>query len=602
MDFDRDRLSNTLGAHEREDGSVVFRVYAPNADAVRLTGDFCDFGEGLNMRRDEDGVYSCTLSPGMIKKGDFYGFAVEKDGKRVLKNDPFATALQPHSLGSSCFSPPSPFAWSDDEYLKARRLCCAEEGNYGFPVHVYEVHLGSFHRDLASYRAAAAFFADYLPEMGFTHIELLPIIEHPYGGSWGYQALGFYAPSARYGEAQDLMAFVDTLHKAGIGVIFDLPLAHFPKDEKGLVRFDGTPLFEYADPARAYIPEWDTLGFNLGSDFVRAFLIGACLNLVEVYHADGIRIDAVSAILYRDYGRKEGEWTRGEDGSNISAEGVSFLRALNRAVAQEHSDVLMIAEESTAFPLVTAPIASGGLGFSMKWNMGWANDIFSYLEIDPFFRKHRHDALTFPIWYADSERFLLPVSHDEVVYGKRSLFSKMWGEDALKEATFRVFYTWMLSFPGKKLTFMGTEYGQRNEWNFNAFLDFELLIHPMHRRLHDFVKRANHFYLNSPALYEMDYAKDGFAWFDAEGREENAVSFFRFAKDGGTVFCAFSFAGGGTFEIPLPRGRWRVLFDASDDEAKGQIVSRSLTRTAPYALLLSPLPLPKTKSKKEETP
>lgn len=582
---DGTRIWREYGVHRCRNGGFRFRVYAPRADEVRLTGDPFDWKDGIPMIREADGSFSCELPDGVFFEGDHYGYRITHAGKTVLKNDPVAFLSQPHSYGSSRVYPfPRGYAWKDGGYLLTRRLRVKDGCAVCQPMNIYEVHLGSFRADCSDYHSAADHLAPYLSRMGYTHLELLPIGEFPFGGSWGYQCLGYFAPSARYGMPEDLMYLVDRMHREGIGVILDFVPAHFPRDEKGLRLFDGTPLYEYESPLRAEMPGWGTLCFDHGKDYVRDFLISSALFFIEQYHIDGLRVDAVSSMLYRDYGREQGRWEPNAKGDNVSEEGVGFLREFNRAIKERFPDVLTFAEESSAWEGVTKPVMYGGLGFSMKWNMGWANDLFSYLALDPVYRQYHHEALTFPLCYAFSEHFLLPISHDEVVYGKRSLFSKLHGDRAAKDAAFRTFFTYFMTFPGKKLTFMGSEFGQENEWNWQSYVEFNLLADPLHRDLHAFVASLNRFYLRSPPLYECDDSWDGFSWVSHDRREQNLIAYLRRDKRGKELLCIVCFAGCGeiTTDFNLS-GEWNVLFSSTPHVPS--IWKTGMRLIAPFALI-----------------
>lgn len=578
-----------MGAHRTSDGHAVFRVYAPNAEAVRLTGDFTQWSDGVPMRRMENGVFEILVSGNAVSEGMHYGFRVRGNGGEILKNDPFAFLSQPHSYGSSRFYPfTRNYIWRDAAYMTERRRCRMTDKEQAFPIpmNIYEVHLDSFRPDCRDYRRAAAFLPTYLKKMGYTHLELMPLCEYPYGGSWGYQCLSYFAPTARFGMPEDLMYLVDCMHQAGIGVLLDWVPAHFPKDEKGLYEFDGTPLYEYADWRRAEMPGWGTRCFDLGKQAVRRFLIASALFWLEQYHIDGLRVDAVSAMLYRDYGREAGKWLPDEQGGNVNEDGVSFLRELNDTVHRLHPDVLMIAEESGMWEGVTADTKAGGLGFSYKWNMGFVHDTLSYCSVDPIFRRYHHDSMTKPLRYAFQERYVLSISHDEVVYGKRSLFSKMWGDSAQKAEAFLVYYTFFLTFPGKKLLFMGSEYGQVNEWNWQDFLDLSLLSDRTHARLHDYVRRLNALYLATPALWECDHSPEGFEWL-AEERDGNLLAYVRRDRQQGELLCVFCFAGAGEQVLALPSEQtWRIV--ASTAGMIGQPLEAIPVWQAPFAILAVP--------------
>ena len=469
------------------------------------------------------------------------------------KADPFAFALEEPPKTASIIHQLD-YVWNDEEWMAQR----AERNAIDGPWSVYEVHLGSWRRvpeegnRPLTYRELAQQLGDYVTEMGFTHVELMPVTEHPFYGSWGYQTVGYFAPTARYGTPQDLMLLIDTLHQRGIGVIMDWVPSHFPADEHGLVYFDGTHLYEHADPQQGFHPEWRSYIFNYGRNEVRNFLISSALFWLDKYHIDGIRVDGVASMLYRDYARRQGEWTPNQHGGRENLEAVDFLRRLNEMVYAQYPGVQTIAEESTAWPMVTRPTYSGGLGFGMKWNMGWMHDMLDYMGKEPIYRKYHHNQLTFSIWYAFQENFMLPLSHDEVVYGKGSLLGRMPGDDWQKFANLRLLLGYMYAHPGKKLLFMGGEFGQWNEWNHDTSLDWHLLDAEMHRRLRNWVGDLNRLYRRQPALHEFDFSQEGFSWVDVENAERSTVSFLRKGKSADeTVLVACNFT-------PMPRHNYRV--------------------------------------------
>ena len=538
-----------LGFHEQKspDGSVeyVFRTWAPRADAVSVVGDAFGWDSGVLMDRVTDGgIWEAKIPDRGDVVGSFFKYRVVNGGEARLKADPYALAQETLGKSASIARTLSDCEWHDEAWMKYRasRFDRVKGHYFSAPLNIYEVHLGSWRTrggqstadggNYLNYREIADLLVPYVKEMGYTHVELLPVMEHPYDGSWGYQITGFFAPSARYGSPEDFMYFVDTLHAAGVGVILDWVGAHFPKDEHGLADFDGTPTYEYQGADRMEHKAWGTRCFDVGRPEVQSFLISNALFWLERYHADGLRIDAVASMLYLDYDRRPGEWTPNPDGGNISREAVAFFRKMNSAIFERHPDVLMIAEESTAFPLVTKPVSEGGLGFNFKWNMGWANDMFSYVAADPFFRGKMHDKLTFPLVYAFSENFILPVSHAEVVHGKCSLIGKMHGDYDDKFAQMRVFMTNMMTLPGKKLTFMGTEFAPFREWDHKNQLEWFMLRYPRHAEMRRYVKALNALYLASPELWEIDDSWEGFRWIDADMARDNIAAYRRFAADG----------------------------------------------------------------------
>jgi 1,4-alpha-glucan branching enzyme len=482
----------------------------------------------------------------------------------VKKADPFAFCAEaPPLTGSRAWNPD--YDWGDAAWMAARRGANALDA----PMSIYEMHLGSWRRvpeeadRFLSYREIAQPLAEYLLEMGFTHVELMPITEHPFYGSWGYQTTGYFAPTARYGSPEDFMYLVDTLHQHGIGVILDWVPSHFPSDEHGLVYFDGTPLYEHADPKQGFQPEWSSQVFNYGRNEVRGFLISSALYWLERYHLDGLRVDGVASMLYLDYGRKNGEWVANRHGGRENIEAIEFLRLLNQAVYRDHPDVQTMAEESTSWPMVSAPVYLGGLGFGLKWNMGWMHDTLNYMSQDPIHRKFHHSQLTFSIWYAFFENFLLPLSHDEVVYGKKSLLNRMPGDSWRQFANLRLLYGYMWGHPGKKLMFMGGEFGQRSEWAHDDSLEWHLLQYPEHAGLRRWVADLNRLYRSEPALYQVDFDKSGFEWVDCNDSEQSVVTFLRRPHGGGAallVICNFTPVPRMNYIVGVPEGGfWREI-------------------------------------------
>ena len=460
------------------------------------------------------------------------------------------------------------YTWNDSEWMKSRQ----ERNSLQGPYSVYEVHLGSWRRKVEdgnrylTYREIAHELADYVKELGCTHVELLPVMEHPFYGSWGYQTLGYFSPSSRYGTPEDFMYMVDHLHNEGIGVILDWVPSHFPSDEYGLVYFDGTHLYEHSDRRKGFHPEWNSYIFNYGRYEVSAYLLSSALFWLEKYHIDGLRVDAVASMLYLDYARKEGEWEPNKYGGNENLEAISFLKKLNESIYREYPDVQTIAEESTSWPMVTRPVYTGGLGFGMKWNMGWMHDTLDYFSKDPVFRKYHHDELTFSIWYAFSENFMLPLSHDEVVYGKGSILNKMPGDDWQKFANLRLLYGYMYGHPGKKLVFMGGEFGQWNEWYHESSLDWHLLQYPNHQGLLKWFQDLNRLYRNEPALFERDFENPGFEWIDFKDWESGVIAFIRKGKedtDPLLVICNMTPVPRDNYRVGVPeKGYWRELLNS----------------------------------------
>ena len=565
------RLYEKFGAHPLrhlgQDG-VIFTVWAPNARSVSVIGDFNQWDVArhpLKARDDESGIwegYIPGLAQGCIYK---YHIVSRYQDYQVDKGDPYAFYWEaPPKTASRAWS--LDYEWGDDDWMRGRR----EANRLQAPLAIYEVHLGSWQRvpeegdRSLTYRELAHRLTHYVCEMGYTHVELLPVTEHPFYGSWGYQTTGYFAPTARYGTPQDFMYLVDHLHRHGIGVILDWVPSHFPSDEHGLSYFDGTYLYEHADPKRGYHPDWNSYIFNYGRNEVRCFLGSSALFWLDKYHIDGLRVDAVASMLYLDYGRKTGEWIPNAHGGKENLDAVRFLRDLNEAVYRDHPDVQTIAEESTAWPMVSRPLYLGGLGFGMKWNMGWMHDSLQYFSKDPLYRKHQHDRLTFSMVYAFSENFILPLSHDEVVHGKGSLIGKMPGDEWQRFANLRALYGYMYGHPGKKLLFMGDDFAQVREWNHDASLDWHVLHTPLHQGVHNWVKDLNRCYRTEPALHLRDFEQSGFAWTGGHDWEQSVLSFLR--SDGHEtilVVCNFTPVPRGNYRLGVPRGgMWRELLNS----------------------------------------
>ena len=520
-----------LGAHplnlDGEDG-VYFAVWAPNALRVSAVGDFNHWdGRVHQMRKLPSGIFEIFI-PG-VKAGDNYKYEIKlKTGLTYLKADPYGNAAQLRPETASVVADLRNFKWEDKEFIKKRKTFQKENA----PISVYELYLGSFlapkdDEEYANYREIADKLIPYVKEMGYTHVELMPVMEHPLDASWGYQVIGYYAPTARYGTPEDFMYFVNELHKAGIGVILDWVPAHFPRDIYGLSSFDGTSLYENPDEQRRSHPHWGTLVFDYGRPEVSNYLIANALFWVEKFHADGIRMDAVASMLYLDYGRNPGEWTANIYGGNENLEAVELIKHLNSMMGKRNPGVLRIAEESTAWPMVTGSLEDGGLGFDLKWNMGWMNDYLDYIKYDPYFRSHHHSELTFSMIYAYSEKFMLVFSHDEAVHGKSSMLGKMPGEREQKFANLRLTYAYMFTHPGRKLLFMGQDIGEFSEWNEMRQTEWELLKYPDHKGMAALVKKLNELYTTKPALYEWDDKPEGFAWINSINSTENLLTFLR---------------------------------------------------------------------------
>ena len=551
------RIYDKLGAHTvTADGvqGVHFALWAPNADRVSVVGDF----NAWDGRRDglrslgASGVWAAFVPE--AKEGQRYKYEIHtRQGALLLKSDPYGAAFELPPATASIICRPD-YQWGDHEWMKNR----ASRGSwFDRPMATYEVHLGSWARvpedggRYLTYRELAARLIPYVKEMGYSHIELLPVMEHPFSGSWGYQVTGFYAPTSRFGPPQDFKAFVDECHRHGLAVILDWVPGHFPKDAYALAWFDGTALYEHADPRQGEHRDWGTLIFNYGRNEVRNFLLANALYWLAEYHVDGLRVDAVASMLYLDYSRKEGEWVPNRFGGRENLDAVEFLRQLNTLTHAEQPGSLTIAEESTSWPSVSRPTYVGGLGFTYKWNMGWMNDILEYVKQDPIYRRWDHRHLTFSLLYAFSENFILPFSHDEVVHGKGSMFGRIPGDDWQKAATLRALYGLMYAHPGKKLMFMGAEFGQGREWNYDHSLDWHLLDEPLHRGLREYVKDLNRLYTSEAPLHEIDFDPAGFEWIDCNDSENSVVSFIRRAKNGEIVVAILNFT-------PVPRDGYRI--------------------------------------------
>ncbi len=566
------RAYEKLGAHLAERNGrhgVHFAVWAPNARLVSVIGDFNRWNTAANvMLPNPAGIWESFIPD--VGKGTVYKYHVESNYQnfKVDKADPcgFATEIRPQSASRVWHL--ESYSWQDSAWMAAR----GRNNSFDSPISIYEVHLGSWRRvpeesnRWLTYRELAPLLADYVHDSGFTHVELLPVTEHPFDGSWGYETTGYFAPTSRFGTPADFMYFIDYLHQQGIGVILDWVPAHFPKDEAGLGYFDGTHLYEPADPKQGEHPDWNTFVFNYGRNEVQNFLISNALFWLDKYHVDGLRVDAVAAMLYLDYGRREGEWIPNRYGGKENIDAIHFLRSLNERVYAEFPDVVMIAEESTAWPQVSRPTYVGGLGFGLKWNMGWMHDVLDYMSQDPVFRCYHHNQITFSLIYAFSENFVLPFSHDEVVYGKGSMLRKMPGDEWRKFANLRLLYGFMFGHPGKKLLFMGDEFGQWSEWNHDASLEWHLLQNPFHAGLQRWVRDLNTLYRGTAALYELDFDPAGFEWVDCKDFHRSVISFLRRGRnpDDHLLFvCNFTPVVRQNYRVGVPReGSWKEALNS----------------------------------------
>jgi 1,4-alpha-glucan branching enzyme len=569
------RLYEKLGAHRMTvDGveGVYFAVWAPNAGSVSVIGDwnFWDGGaDPMDVRWDQSGIWECFVPQARVGQTYKYRITNRDSGEVLEKGDPFAFAWEvPPKTASVIWE--LDYAWKDHGWMDAR----AGQG-LDRPVSVYEVHAGSWRRVAGegwrslSYRELGEQLGDYLVELGFTHVEFLPLMEHPFYGSWGYQTTGYFAPTSRFGTPQDCMAMVDALHERGIGVILDWVPSHFPEDAFALARFDGTHLYEHADPRKGFHPDWKSLIFNYGRHEVRSFLLSSAAFWCDRYHADGLRVDAVASMLYLDYSRKEGEWEPNAFGGRENLEAIGFLRALNEAVYREFPGVQTIAEESTSWPMVSRPTYMGGLGFGMKWMMGWMHDTLEYFQRDPIYRRYHQGEITFSLLYAFTENFMLPLSHDEVVHGKGSLMDRMPGDDWQQFANLRLLYAYMWTHPGAKLLFMGSELGQRRDWQHDGQLPWELAEAEAHAGVRALVRDLNALYRGEPALYERQFSEDGFRWIDAQDYHNCVLSWLRLDAEGRPLLVVANFTPQTLPDyavgVPLP-GAWTVRLN-SDAEA-----------------------------------
>ena len=588
-----------LGAHPaeiRKKKGILFDVWAPHAAEVYVIGTFNDWNETANpMRRLEPagiGIFEAFIPKAEL--GDLYKYLIiTPDGRKLYKADPYANYAEVRPGTASRIADIEHFKWTDDKWMDKRKQT---EDVYAEPMAIYEVHPGSWMRHLGreddgyySYREMAAALTKYVKGMGYSHVELMGISEYPYDGSWGYQVTGYYAPTSRYGTPEDFVYLVNYLHKHGIGVILDWVPAHFPKDAHGLADFDGCPLYEYADPRMGEHPEWGTKIFDYGKSEVKNFLIGSALMWIEHYHIDGLRVDAVASMLYLDYGKKEGQWIANKYGENKNLEAIEFFRHINTLITGRNHGTVMIAEESTALPMVTGPADKGGLNFTYKWNMGWMHDFLDYMSLDPYFRKNNHHKMTFAMSYNNSEKYILVLSHDEVVHLKKSMWEKMPGDEEDKFRNLKSAYSFMMGHPGKKLLFMGQDFGQLREWSEERELDWYLMEEPRHRQLNEYFRELLHIYRKYPAMYEQDSDWNGFEWINANDADRSIYSFVRKSKNGKNSLlfvCNMTPVARDDYRVGVPKkGTYHLLLNSNEARFGGTEADKS--RPASYKAVKS---------------